>query len=166
MGNRKHGSTVIDLGDVITDLYSQYNGRWLNSRNKLPPQLRRRLHVFDLVNSDIVSASDNEESALAVTVDLHPATAIDAEATSERVEEHQGLGHGRLEPGHVEEIGGGGVVVEQVECWCVPLLAIRRSREDSQSPFFGVGSLGATNDGSTTLTSKCSINSSSSQAAT
>jgi hypothetical protein len=103
------------------DLYGQYDGCWLNAWNKQPPQLRRRPEVvLDVTNTE-VSMSDHKECALAGAGDLYPAIVVDAEAASEGVEGHQGLGHSLLEPGHVEEtIGGGNIAgAVQVDCWGV-----------------------------------------------
>jgi len=106
---------------VDVDLYSQHDGRWLNAWNKQPPLFRRWLEFLDVMDSEIISMSDNKERTFAVTADLHPTViVVDAEAAGEGVEGHQGSGHSLLEPGHVEEISGargsitGGAV--QVDC--------------------------------------------------
>ena len=89
-------------------------------RNKPPSQLRRWHQVDDVINGEL-RASDNKERALAVAVDLCSAIVADADAASERVESHQGLGQGLLESGgHVGQVGSGcdsGAV--EVDCWRV-----------------------------------------------
>jgi hypothetical protein len=105
------------------DLYGQYDGCWLNPWNKEPPELRRRPEVVLDVTDSEVGMSDHKERALAGAGDLCPSIVVDAEAASEGVEGHQGLGHSLLEPGHVEEtIGGGNSIAAgavQVDCWGV-----------------------------------------------
>lgn len=108
----------INIGEEVVEyLYGQYDGRRLNAWNKLPPQLWRRLQVLDVFNGEMCCASDNKECTLAVTADLYPPVVVHAEPASEGVEGHQGLGHGLLEPGHVEEISRGNIVgAVKVDC--------------------------------------------------
>ena len=107
------------------DLYGHYDGRWLNTWNK-QSQLWRWLELLDVIDTEIISVSDNKECTFAVTADLHPIViVVDAKAAGEGVEGHQGLGHSLLEPGHVEEISSSNIVgAVQVDRWGVAFVGL------------------------------------------
>jgi len=112
--------------EKVVDLYGQYDGRWLNTWNKQSPQLRRWLEFLDVLDTEIISMSDDKECTFAVTADLHPiVVVVDAEAAGEWVEGRQGLGHSLLEPGHVEEISSSDIVgAVQVDRWGVAFVGL------------------------------------------